>query len=105
MVSAHGQHVRHGEYRDGAAEGVYVTRKSSSADSSLPAKREVEAVVTTLDHRREFDMEVILAAALSADSEEWAVQVKLVGLDGEAKMMWELVQRIYGDAPAYLASR
>lgn len=34
-----------------------------------------------------------------------SLQVKLVDLDGEAKTMLELVERIYGGAPAYLTSR
>lgn len=38
-------------------------------------------VTTTLTNQREVDMEAILAVALSAGSEEWIVQGKVVGFN------------------------
>ena len=49
-------------------------------------------------------MERIKAVDLAADSEEYVVKVKWVGLD-EEETIWEPVSTIYADAPKYVVAQ
>ena len=52
----------------------------------------------------EFDMEKIEAVDLAADSEEYVVKVKWVGLN-EEETTWEPLSTIYADAPEYIVAQ
>lgn len=64
---------------------------------------ELQEAITTLRNQGEFAMEALHAVALSADSEEWIVHVKWVGL-AEPEMTWALVPNVHQNALTRLVS-
>ena len=99
VVSKTGQHVYGVEdIVTGRSREVHIERMRPHANASLNVTAELKEVFNNLKSRGEFDMERIEAVDLAADSEEYAVKVKWVGLD-EERTTWKSVSAIYADAP------
>ena len=71
------------------------------AHASLNVTAELKEVFNNLKSQGEFGMERIEAVDLAADSEEYVVKVKWVGLN-EEETPWKSVSNIYADAPKYV---
>ena len=86
------------------SRGVNIARMRPYADASLNVAAELKEVLNNLKSQGEFDMEKIEAVNLAADSEEYVVKVKWVGLD-EEKTTWEPGSTIYAYAPKYVVAQ
>ena len=99
VVSKTGGHVYGVEHIfTGHSREVHIARMRPYADASLNVTVELKEVFNALKSQGEFDMERIEAVYLAADSEEYVVKVKWVGLDAE-ETTWEPVSTLYADAP------
>lgn len=58
---------------------THVARMNPYPVNSLAETKELKEMFTTHKNQRELDMDAIRVLALSADSEEWIVQVTWVG--------------------------
>ncbi|CAN0195025.1 unnamed protein product, partial [Ascophyllum nodosum] len=65
---------------------------------------ELKEIFNNLKSQGELDMERIEAVYLVANSREYVVKVKWVGLD-ENETTWEIVSTIYTDAPKYVVAQ
>ena len=88
----------------GRSHEVRIARMRPYADASLIVTAELKEVFNNLKSQGEFDMERIEAMDLEADSEEYVVKMKWVGLD-EEESTWEPVSTIYADAPKHMVAR
>lgn len=65
-----------GDTGTGQRKDAHVARMSPNADRSLTVAKELKrGAYTSLKNQWEFNTEAIGAATLSADSEDWVVQV------------------------------
>ena len=83
------------------ARGVKITRMRPYADASLNFAAKLKKIFNSPKSQGEFDMERLEAVGLAADSEEYVVKMKWVGLD-EEETTRKSVSTIYADAPKYL---
>ena len=78
------------------AREVQTTRMGPYADASLNFAAEMKKILNSLKSQGEFDIERLEAVGLAADSEEYVVKMKWVGLD-EEETTWKPVSTIYAD--------
>ena len=96
-VSKTGRHVYGGEdIVSGSSREVHIAQMRQYAGVSLNVIAELKEVFNNLKSQGEFNMERIEAVDLAADSEEYVVKVKWVGLD-EEETTWEPVSTIYAE--------
>ena len=88
----------------GRSREVHSARMRPYADASLNVTAELKEAYNNLKSQGEFDVERIEAVDLAADSEEYVVKVKWVGLDME-ETTWEPLSTIYADAPKYVVAQ
>ena len=87
----------------GRLRNVHIAWMPPYADASLSVTAEPKEVFNNLKIQGEFDMEIIEAEDLTADSDEYVVKVKWVGLEEETT--WEPAFTIYDDAPKYVVAQ
>ena len=88
----------------GRSREVHIARMRPYADASLNVTAELKEIFNNFESQGEFDMEMIDAVDLAADSEEYVVKVKWVGLDKE-ETTWEPLSTIHTDAPKYVVAQ
>ena len=88
----------------GRSREVHIARMRPYADASLNVTAELKEIFNNFESQGEFDMEMIDAVDLAADSEEYVVKVKWVGLDKE-ETTWKPLSTIHTDAPKYVVAQ
>ena len=83
---------------------VHITRMRPYTNALINVTAELKEIFNNLKSQGELDMERIEAVYLVANSREYVVKVKWVGLD-ENETIWEIVSTIYTDAPKYVVAQ